>query len=134
MRITTTRDKLTRSSNLILTIVVGLIVLGLAVRVGAGLFAAVEPEQVEAAGRGDGDAYRDHLILWRPCSPPRSRQQTSLRRPLLRRLLFDARCSDACCSDARRSDGSAANGDANGDAGAHPDAGCAESGGRTRVP
>ncbi|MBN1247764.1 MAG: SH3 domain-containing protein, partial [Anaerolineae bacterium] len=43
------QDKLHAILNLILTIVVGIIVLGLAIRVGAGLFAAVEPEQAEAA-------------------------------------------------------------------------------------
>jgi len=46
---TNNQDKLHAIFNLILTIVVALIVLGLAVRVGAGLFAAVEPEQAEAA-------------------------------------------------------------------------------------
>ncbi|MBN1641050.1 MAG: SH3 domain-containing protein, partial [Anaerolineae bacterium] len=43
------QDKFHATLNLILTIVVAIIVLGLAIRVGAGLFAAVEPEQAEAA-------------------------------------------------------------------------------------
>ncbi|MCU0522335.1 MAG: L,D-transpeptidase family protein [Anaerolineae bacterium] len=42
-------DRVQAAANLILTIIVAIIVLGLAIRVGAGLFAAVEPEQAEAA-------------------------------------------------------------------------------------